>query len=151
MRTVFTFRSSQFNTSSSREYFINPECFGDDVARWLIAALTAKDLRADSEPGQEDFGWYFNFDVPEGRHCCVIGYRPEEDGAPGVWIGWIERQAGFVGSLLGGGNRQIAIAATEALHKVLTEGAPIHDVTWHDRKDFDAGREELGASSPNAE
>ena len=33
MRTVATFRSAAFNTSEARPYFINPGCFGDDLAK----------------------------------------------------------------------------------------------------------------------
>jgi hypothetical protein len=38
----------------------------------------------------------------------------------------------------------------EALHAVLAGVADIHTLAWHHRADFDAGREELGASTPNA-
>jgi hypothetical protein len=29
--------------------------------KWLIEELTKKGVDCDKEPGQEDFGWYFNF------------------------------------------------------------------------------------------
>jgi hypothetical protein len=41
MKTVATFQSSAFNTTVTKDYFINPECFGDDLARWLITRLRA--------------------------------------------------------------------------------------------------------------
>ena len=41
VRTVVTFRSSAFNTTESKDYFINECCFGDDAARWIIERLTA--------------------------------------------------------------------------------------------------------------
>jgi hypothetical protein len=101
MRTVVTFESDAFNTSESKEYFINPGCFGNDVAQWLMARLRSAGVETDEEPGQEDFGWYFNFTVPEGRHCCVLGYGPAGEGESGVWIAWLERSRGLLRSLSG--------------------------------------------------
>lgn len=147
MRTVFTFQSLLFNSSESRDYF-NPGCFGDDVARWLIAGLRSGGVSADAEPYQEDFGWFVNFDVPDGPHSCVVGFRPEPSG--GLWIGWVERRAGFIASLLGGRHRGITVSATEALHAVLSAAGGVDELRWHERPDFDAGREDLGSATPNA-
>lgn len=149
MRTVVTFQSSAFNTSEPRPYFINPECFGDDVARWLGERLRAGGMRADEAPGQEDFGWYFEYDAPEGRHCVVLGYRPPDGDEPGAWIGWVERSRGLVGSLLGRRRHGISPAALDALHEALAGAAEIRHVRWHHRADFDRGREETGTASPH--
>jgi hypothetical protein len=75
-RTVATFQSTSFNTAEQREYFINPCCFGDDLARWLIDRLRSTGIDTDAEPGQEDFGWYFNFKLGENVYCVVLGFRP---------------------------------------------------------------------------
>jgi hypothetical protein len=39
MRTIATFNSDAFNTTEEKDYFINPSCFGDDAARWLLNSL----------------------------------------------------------------------------------------------------------------
>ena len=39
MRKEATFRTSAFNTSEARDYFINDGCFGDDLAKWMIGRL----------------------------------------------------------------------------------------------------------------
>lgn len=44
----------------------------------MIARLRATGLQTDDEPRQEDFGWYFQFEVPGGRHCCVLGYQEDD-------------------------------------------------------------------------
>ena len=59
----------------------------------LISRLREAGTETDAEPEQEDFGWYFRFSVPEGRHCCVVGYRPDQ-GSEGLWIAWVERERG---------------------------------------------------------
>jgi hypothetical protein len=48
IRTVVTFESSLFNTSDPKDYFINPCCFGDDVAVWLAQQLRAKGYEKES-------------------------------------------------------------------------------------------------------
>ncbi|HET6326867.1 MAG TPA: hypothetical protein VFG04_19470 [Planctomycetaceae bacterium] len=75
MRAIVTFQSSTFNTSEPRDYFINDCCYGDDLARWFIAELRGRGIRTDSEPGQEDFGWYLGFRVADTDYHLVLGHR----------------------------------------------------------------------------
>ncbi len=142
-RTVVTFRCSRFNTSEPRNYFINDCCFGDDVAKWLIEQLSRAGYQCDESAGQEDFGWYLTFRVSEIRHCFVIGYRPGAPDELGDWIGSLER-TGFWRSWLGGRQRGILPEAVGAINQILINEKAVHDVTWHFKHDFDAGREERG-------
>lgn len=136
VKTVVTFRSSVFNMSEPKEYFINPCCFGDDLARWLAGQLRGKGHQADEEPGQEDFGWYFDFSVSGVKHCFVLGYRPGDENEEGSWIGWLERRRGLVAFLLGAHKRGIQPAAVRAIHEILAGSPHIWDVRWHFRQDF---------------
>lgn len=133
-----------------KEYFINACCFGDDVAEWLIQELRNHGLATDEKPGQEDFGWYLNFRAGGIGHTFVIGHRPEGETEVGTWIGWLERDRGFIGSILGGRKRGIQASAAEEIHRILAHSPVIQEVRWHFQRDFDAGREERGASSPLA-
>jgi hypothetical protein len=81
-RTVVGFRSTAFNMAEPKDYFINPCCFGDDVAKWLIAELRNEGVETDEKPSQEDFGWYLNFDVARTSHTFVIGHRPTGESEP---------------------------------------------------------------------
>jgi hypothetical protein len=101
IRTVVTFESTAFNMTEAKDYFINPCCFGDDVAAWLIRELRKKGMRTDEKPGQEDFGWYLNFEVAGIVYTFVIGHRPNGETEAGTWIGWLERKRGLIGSILG--------------------------------------------------
>ncbi|MBX3072847.1 hypothetical protein KF728_12670 [Candidatus Obscuribacterales bacterium] len=149
-RTVVTFQTSKFNTTESRDYFINPGCFGDDCCKWLIAELEADGVKCDATPGQEDFGWYFNFEDALGKYCVVGGYRPDDydENVPGVWMFWLERQTGFFSSLFGGRDKEIALSAAEALHRVLSRSSDIRNVQWHTKKNFDNNIEDAGAPAP---
>jgi hypothetical protein len=148
-KTVVTFKSSAFNTSEQREYFINPGCFGDDVAKWLGEQLRSKGYQTADTPGQEDFGWYLTFTVSGVEHCFVIGHRPGNGEDEDVWIGWLERSRGFVASVLGRRQRDIQPSAARAIHEVLSGSPQIRNVRWHLQSDFDGGREEIGTPTPS--
>ena len=79
MRTIATFKSDSFNKAEPKDYFINECCYGDDLAKWLILRLREGGIKTEDEPGQEDFGWYFNFEVQAGKHSCIMGFRPGDD------------------------------------------------------------------------
>src|SRR5262245_9384590 len=123
-----SFKSSAFNTSDVREYFINDCCFGDDLAKWLIARLRAAGLDTDDEPGQEDFGWYFNFHVAAGPHCCVVAYH--EDEPEGTWHVTLERQLGLIRSVFGGRGHGIDAQAIDAIRNALESAPEIRELQW---------------------
>ena len=52
MRKGATFRTSAFNTSEVRDYFINDCCFGDDLAKWMMGRLREAGVETDDEPGR---------------------------------------------------------------------------------------------------
>jgi hypothetical protein len=113
IRTIVTFESSAFNMTTPKDYFINPCCFGDDVAEWLIGELRKQGMGTDEKPGQEDFGWYLNFESAGIGHTFVIGHRPNGEMEEGTWIGWLERKRGLIGSILVGRKRGIQASAAE--------------------------------------
>ena len=130
MRTEATFRASPFNTSEVKAYFINPCCFGDDLAKWMMARLRAAGVHTSDQPRQEDFGWYFEFEVPGAKHCCVLGYQ---EGHPeGQWHLWLERSRGFLGSVLGMRKRGIDAAAVQALQDILAKAPEIRELEWQE-------------------
>jgi hypothetical protein len=105
-------------------------------------------MKSDEKPGQEDFGWYLDFEVAGISHTFVILHRPTGENEEGTWIGWLERSRGFIGSLLGGRKRGIQPSAVEVIHRILSGSPIIRDVRWHFSHDFDMGHEERGASTP---
>jgi hypothetical protein len=51
------FKTSRLNLSKIGGHFINPSCFGEDLAGWLRIKLADNGVEV-SLPGQEDWGWY---------------------------------------------------------------------------------------------
>jgi hypothetical protein len=88
------FRTSRFNLSEVKSHFINPCCFGEDVAAWLQAEL-AKRGTASQGPSQEDWGWYLRV-RHENRpyYLNVSGNRDEANAEPNVgeWRIIVERR-----------------------------------------------------------
>jgi hypothetical protein len=150
LRTIVTFQSAFFNTNQPRDYFINPGCFGDDVANWLIGELRRLGVKTEDKPGQEDFGWYLNFYVSGIGHTFVIGYRPAYEDAEETWIGWLERSRGFIGSMFGARERGIDPFAAETLHKIFVSSPQIRNLRWHFQRDFNKRQEQCGANAPIA-
>jgi hypothetical protein len=149
IRTIVSFTSTAFNITEPKSSFLNACCFGDDLAKWLIRELLNRGVNADPEPGQEDFGWYFNFQIVDTPHTFVVGHSPSlVEGGEGTWIGWIERDRGLLGSLLGARKRGIDPAAPQTLHSILSSFPQIRDIRWHFRRDFRKGREDRGAPAP---
>ncbi|MFN3650586.1 MAG: hypothetical protein ACK47B_13500 [Armatimonadota bacterium] len=143
--TVVTFIAAGFNTTDSRPEFINPENFGDDVARVLMERLRGQGVSVDPELGQEDYGWYFSFTTGGREYDFLLGLR---DGELSEWVGWLESGAGFFASLFGARKRGVQPEAVRALDAALSALPSVRDVRWHLRADFDSGREERGIPGP---
>jgi hypothetical protein len=88
------FETDSFNVSQVKEHFINPCCFGEDLAQWLGDRLTEKGVIT-APPGQEDWGWYlFGQRGPERYFLGVCGYRCEDAVGKneGEWRIMVERR-----------------------------------------------------------
>jgi hypothetical protein len=51
------FRTNRFNLSKAQKHFVNPSCFGDDLAAWLQEKLLEQGIQT-SAPAREDWGRY---------------------------------------------------------------------------------------------
>jgi len=86
MRHDLLFETDRFNLSQERENFINPCCFGEDLAGWLRGKLAERGAKA-SEPAQEDWGWYLGADYEGHSYFIGIGGNADEGrgGNYGEW------------------------------------------------------------------
>jgi hypothetical protein len=88
------FHTGRFDLSIVGDHFINPCCFGEDLAAWLRERLIARGIHADL-PGQEDWGWYLG--VKRGAETYLLGMsgNADEDSTnknAGEWHIIIERK-----------------------------------------------------------
>ena len=73
------FETDRFNVSEVKEHFINPCCFGEDLAEWLRQRLAEKGVTAGT-PGQEDWGWYLFAQQDSQRYFLGMGGYPGKGG-----------------------------------------------------------------------
>jgi hypothetical protein len=91
------FETNRFNLSEVREHFINPCCFGEDVAAWLRAKLSERGIRA-SAPDQEDWGWYLGVEYGGSSYLVGVGGNAAESGEDrndGEWRVLVEKHRSF--------------------------------------------------------
>lgn len=72
------FKTSRFNLSKVGEHFINPCCFGEDLAAWLRMKLIDRNIEA-SKPYQEDWGW--ELPVQHGADSYYLCMSGNADGS----------------------------------------------------------------------
>ena len=107
MQSDIVFETNRFNLSEAKDHFINPCCFGEDLAAWLRGALAQKGIDA-SEPGQEDWGWCLDATHEGASYFIAIGGNPDDsasDPNQGEWRIAIEKRRSLWDKLMGK-NRQ---------------------------------------------
>lgn len=130
MKPSFQFRSKYFNITEPRDYFINQGCYGDDLAAWLIEGLERAAIKTTSKPVQEDFGWFFTFIVNNVEHRVIVGFQPNDIATGDCWIGWIERNVGFLPTVFGGRHRGILPEAIDVIDSILSSTSEINELMW---------------------
>jgi len=71
------FKTNRFNLSRVGEHFINPCCFGEDLASWLGINLSERDVEV-REPYQEDWGWELAAtQESDSYYLCMSGNSDE--------------------------------------------------------------------------
>lgn len=71
------FRTDRFNLSEVKPHFINPCCFGEDLAAWLRGKLEAQNIKT-GDTDQEDWGWYFDAEQDGAPYFIGIGGNSDE-------------------------------------------------------------------------
>ena len=67
------FKTNRFNLSKVGEHFINPCCFGEDLAVWLRIKLSERNVEV-REPYQEDWGWELPaMQESDSYYLCMSG------------------------------------------------------------------------------
>jgi hypothetical protein len=128
LRTHVTFRTSRFNQTEVRPYFINPGCFGDDCAAWLVNGLRQRGWNDMSEPWQEDWGWQTSTARGGRKYLISIGSMEED---PPEWLVHVQEDTGFLARLGGNAGPGALGELLTAIHQVLVAGPEVEQVRWH--------------------
>jgi hypothetical protein len=101
------FKTSRFNLSKVEEHFVNPCCFGEDLAVWLRAKLVERNIET-IQPYQEDCGWELPARLgPDSYYLCMSGNADgssmNEDEDEGEWRIIVEKKRSLWQRLSGKG------------------------------------------------
>ena len=73
------FKTSRFNLSKVEAHFINPCCFGEDLAAWLRVKLIDRNIEV-FQPYQEDWGWeLLAKNGSDSYYLCMSGNSDESN------------------------------------------------------------------------
>jgi hypothetical protein len=150
VRTHVTFVTKLFNTEEVKDYFVNPRCFGDDCAQWLINSLVSQSVeRIDEQPTQEDWGWRFSMTTRRRGFMIGVGLYEDEE-APNTWLAFIKPQpVSLSRKLFGQSDDAELLAICDAIDRALESAPEIGDVRWHTEEDWMKGENGNWRSAPN--
>ena len=122
MDDQITIESDRFEHREVKPHFINPCCFGEDLAAWLKARLSPLlELGFQiSDPVQEDYGWGLWVATAKESFWIALSYCGEgPTEAPGQWVVSVNYDPGL--NLL-----------KRLFHKPdPTQFAQVRDLVWH--------------------
>lgn len=125
------FETDRFNVSDVKEHFINPCCFGEDVAEWLRQELIKEQITT-STPGQEDWGWYLLVERGSARYLVGVSGLHKE-GAPdandGEWRIMVETRRTFWEWLTGKNKITPADPVLLLIEGLLHQQADVRNIT----------------------
>lgn len=117
MRNAVRFKSTKFNCTVAKDYFINEICFGDDLTNWLYEELKEQDLKT-VNPWQEDWGWQF-----EAEDCLIsVGFNGDE------WLIYVEPITNIFQKLFG--KTDDISGLTKSLHRIIKNEPQIFEIEW---------------------
>jgi hypothetical protein len=96
---------NRFNLSKIGDHFINPCCFGEDLAAWLRSKLGEKGVKV-GEPYQEDWGWELPLTHESDAYFLCMSGNSDESSADldeGQWRIIVEKRRSIGQRLKGAG------------------------------------------------
>jgi hypothetical protein len=139
MNNHVTFETSQFNKTEVQPNFINPHCFGEDVALWLQADFSNRGFSA-SEPIQED--WCWELEVQSQSHGFWLNIGLLEDDS--AWLIWVEPQNKLFRKI----PEVEVLRLCGILNGILRSSPGISNIRWYDQVDWVSGRVNYWSPSP---
>lgn len=132
VRTHVLFKSDRFNVDEVKPNFINPRCFGEDLAGWLAEALKRAGIGTITEPWQEDWGWQLRVDNDAGAFFVSVGLIEEEK----TWLVFVEPSRPLLPTLFGRKDEAGLKGVVDALEAVLSKADGVSELRWFTHEEF---------------
>jgi hypothetical protein len=140
-RTCVTFQSSRFNSTEPRDYYVNPDCFGDDVCRLFSEELRNHQIKSE-DPIPEDWGWRLYVKSADGKFSLNTNYHVD-----GFWLLFVKAHNDGLLNLFRKQERGVPLELTRMVNSILMASGAT-DVAWHIEQEFDRGIYEHGVGQP---
>lgn len=122
------FRTGRFNLSKVGEHFINPCCFGEDVAAWLRPKLAEKNIETDPAY-QEDWGWELPAKMgADSYYLCMSGNADNSGNDEGEWRIIVEKRRSIWERLTGKGKIQAGDAVVAIIEQILSSEPMVNNL-----------------------
>ena len=128
------FRTNKFNLSQVKDHFINPCCFGEDLAAWLAPKLREKGVRI-RDPYQEDWGWELPVSLGDASYyLCMSGNSDELPGDMdlGEWRIIVQKRRSLLDRIANRGTIQPDDPMLAILQQMLSSDPAIREVRLGD-------------------
>jgi len=127
------FSTDRFNLSKVEAHFVNPCCFGEDLAAWIRGKLLERGVGA-FEPYQEDWGWELQAGFEKNAYYLGVGGN-SDDGVSnrGEWRIIIEKRRSVWDRLAGRGRIARDDRMVRLVEEILASQPDFHDI--HREKD----------------
>ncbi len=124
------FKTNRFNLSKVGEHFINPCCFGEDLAAWLRIKLIERNVEV-REPYQEDWGWELPaMSEGDSYYLCMSGNSNESsaNNDEGEWRIIVEKKRSLGQRLRGTGKITSNDKMVSTIEEILCAESTIREV-----------------------
>lgn len=143
-----TFFSEAFNKTEEKENFINPCCFGEDVAEWLVSKLKDEPGIAKPDFYQEDWGWQMALRC-NGRplYFCI---GQVEIGDALAWGCFVQSGLPFYKKWFGAKDDAERLQLCRIIAKILESNPEINQIRWSTPENFQLTEETASTQEPQA-
>ena len=124
------FKTNRFNLSKVGGHFVNPCCFGEDLAAWLRIRLIERDAEV-LQSYQEDWGWELPAILErDSYYLCISGYSDESttNKDEGEWGIIVEKRRSIGQRLRGAGKIAANDKMVETIEEILRAEPTVREV-----------------------